>query len=687
MISVFDIGNTNFEGNGDAVLFPTEGKMKVVAGGDYSITMTHPIDPEGKWTHLVPGAVIRIPVPEEEIENAYAGLEADVYKTLDKADLREGPSEPTTITYSTWSQYYTYSVGSKVTSGGKNYECTYWDGNSIHRANSPGGSDWWKEIPRKTTGAAALVTLSANTEIYWMEDYDTTWAKVTTFYGIVGYVKKALIQYVKHLTPSETLPRIITTQLFRIERPVIDTKNRTISVTAKHVSYDLAGILIQNVKVTQASPAMAIGRLMDGMMIDYRGTIATNLDAEECGTYTNEIKGKNGIFVLLDPDKGIVSTFDAAFKRDNWDLFVMKREETDRGYSLRYGKNVLGISWTRKSDGLVTRVVPVAKDEAGNDLYLPEKWVDSPHIGDYPVIRMEQLSVKGQVGKAKDDAESETWTENDLLDEMRTKAGERFSVDKADQIGVEVTVDFAQLGKAEEYAGKTLSEKVLLYDTVTVENTEIGLSVKLYVEELEWDFVREKITALKLTNAHSYVKGNVTGYNVQAKSISGEKLTDDVAGDILSQVRDMIPEYADPDAARPSSNITVTDNLTSTSATDALSANQGRVLNDKTTYKAGDTAYMPRVSLGYGLTASNMVVYVPAKKLIPSSGLKFTKNFTPSIHKYDGSNVSTTNATYDITRLNSSFFQIVIKGLSLTVGMVYTILVAESGNISITAAT
>ena len=581
MIHVYDIGNEKYEQNGNAILTPTDGKMKVVAGGDYSITMTHPIDPEGKWKHLVPGAVIRIPVPEEEIENAYAGMEADVYKTLEKADLREGPSEPTAIVYPTWSQYNTYSVGSKVSSGGKNYECTYFDRNSIYKANSPGGSDWWKEIPSKTTGSAALVTLSANTEIYWMEDYDTTWAKVTTFYGIVGYVKKALIQYVKHLTPSETKPRIITSQLFRIERPVIDTKGRTVSVTAKHVSYDMAGILIQNVKVTQASPAMAIGRLMDGMMIDYRGTIATNLDAEECGTYTNEIKGKNAIFVLLDPDKGIVSTFDAAYRRDNWDVFVMKRDTVDRGYKLRYGKNVLGINWTRKSDAIITRVVPVAKDESGDDLYLPEMWVDSPHINDYPVIRMEQLSVKGQVGKAKDDAESETWTESDLLEEMRTKAGERFSVDKADEVGVEITVDFEQLHNSYEYPELAQFEKVLLYDTVTVEDPNIGLSVKLYVEEMEWDFVREKITALKLVNAHDYGGKTVTGYNVQAKSISGEKLTDDVAGDILDQVRDMIPEYADPDAARPSSDIHVVDALNSSSTTDALSANQGRVLDEK----------------------------------------------------------------------------------------------------------
>ena len=616
MICVYDIGNSNYTGNGNAVLQPKECKLKNVAGGNYDLTMTHPIDPEGKWKHLVPGAIIRAPVPREEIENAFAGYDADVYKTTEQADLREGPSEPTTITYGTWSAGTSYAVGAKVTFMGKNYECAYMDTESSSRYTPPNVSSWWREIPNRTSGSAAIVTLKQGDELYFIEDYDTNWYKMSTYYGVVGYIKKSQVTYDRHLTPSETLPRIITTQLFRVEKPTVDTKNRTVSVTAKHVSYDLAGILIKNVDIAQASPSMAIGRLVEGLMMEYDGTIATNLSAEDNGTYTQQIKGKNGIYALLDPDKGIVSTFDAAFKRDNWDLFVMTKESVDKGFRLQYRKNMLGVNWAQDSSGVVTRIVPVAKDEAGKDLYLPEMWVDSDNIGDYPVIRMEQLSVKGQVGKAKDSSETETWTEADLLDEMRKKAEERFTVDKADQIQVTVTVDFEQLGDTDEYKALKGLESVLLYDTVTVRNEEISLSLQLYVSEWEWDAIREKITALKLVNSTDYKKGNVTGYNVQSKSISGDKLMDDVKDEIIGQVVDIIPEYADPNAARPAI-VTVMDsdptlawgtrskvgtvqgtdlhvtmpantdtwrpvqnNLNSTSETDALSANQGKVLKN-----------------------------------------------------------------------------------------------------------
>lgn len=554
MICVFDKDNLNFEGNGNAVLLPTEAKVRSVAGGNYDLTMVHPMEPEGKWKHLVPGAIVRAPIPEEEIENAFSGYEADVYKTTEEAALRESPSEPTAINYSQWNWQQAYEVGDKVSVSGwnhRNYECTYYDGGSQTIMVPPYNSSWWKAINDTTGGAAVLVTLPAGTELYFIEDVDATWYKMSTYYGIEGYIKKSQVAFWKHLTPEETKPRIIREQLFRITNATADTKSHVVNVTAQHVSYDLNGIIVQDVSIRQASPAMAIGRMVEGFMIPYDGTIATNLTSDDNGTYTDDIKGKTGTYCFLDPDKGIVGKFDAALKRDNWDLFILQKTNTNRGFSIRYRKNLLGVSWARKSDGLITRVVPVAKDEKGEALYLPEKWIDSDYINDYPVIRMERLSMKEQVGKDKGTGDGSTWTLSDLYDEMRAKAAERFTVDKVDRIVDEVTVDFEQLGDTDEHAALKGFEKVLLYDAVTVIHEDIGLNMVMTVNELEWDAIRQKITSVKVSNVGNRAGRSVTGYNVQNKSIGWQKLTDDVGDDILNQVRDIIPEYADPEAPRP----------------------------------------------------------------------------------------------------------------------------------------
>ena len=75
MICVYDIGNTAYDRNGDVVLLPTDCSIRMVAGGNYDMTLEHPMDPDGKWMHLKEEAVIRAPVPEETITNAFTGLE------------------------------------------------------------------------------------------------------------------------------------------------------------------------------------------------------------------------------------------------------------------------------------------------------------------------------------------------------------------------------------------------------------------------------------------------------------------------------------------------------------------------------------------------------------------------------------------------------------------------------------
>ena len=555
MIQVFDANHENFTNNGDAILTPISGTHKQVAGGNYELTLVHPIDLEGKWAHLVPDAVIKAPVPEETITTAFSGLDVDVYKTTEAAALRSGPSEPTTINYGSWSAGTVYSVGAKVTYGNKNYQCTNFDESSGYIMVPPPNSPWWIEIARTTPGSPLLVNLKSGTDLYYVSGPTDGWYYMSTTYGLEGYIKASQVAYNRHLTPAETQPRKITTQLFRIRTVTVNTKDMRVTVNAQHVSYDLNGVLIDRVKIVRKPPAQALAWLETGYMIDYRGTIATDMVSNANADYSAEISGKSGMFALLDPDQGVVPCFDAEFRRDNWDLFVMNKTNTDRGFRIRYGNNLLGVNWKINADKLVTRVVPVAKDEDGEDLYLDgTKWVDSTRIYDYPVIRMERLKVSGQVGKDDGTETGTNWTAAALRAEMSKQAAARFSVDKADQLQHEITVDFERLGDTEEYAGLKALQQVLMYDQVTVIDEGIGLGATVTVNEIEYDIIKEKITALKLTNVNPYNVKNVSGFNVLVNTITGDKLTDDAGDEIVVEAVDKAVDesndYTDKKAAQ-----------------------------------------------------------------------------------------------------------------------------------------
>lgn len=591
MISVYDIGNETYVGegnyakNGDAVLTPLSCKARLVAGGSYDLTLVHPIDPEGKWKHLVPGAIVKAPVPRETIENARAGYDADVYVMITDTGLRETMTEPEAITYQYWVNGREYSAGDRVTIhetyatdwNGRNFQAVVDIVNAASTAPPP-TTYYWQEIARYTSGPNVLATLPAGTELYLVADVDATWYQMSTYYGITGYVKKSEVTFSRHLSPSETQAHVIEEQLFRLREPVIDDDANTVTVTGMHVSYDLNGVLVSDISLSQASPGYALSRITEAFMIGYRGTIATNLTAADNGTYTGDIKGKNGMFALLDPDCGIVARFRAKFTRDNWDLFVMTRTDVDRGYRIRYGKNARGIQWKQSSTALVNRVVPVAKAENGEDLYLPEMWIDSPLINSYPVIIMERLQVKGQVGKDDGTGTDTVWTEAALLDEMRAKATERFTVDHADVIAEEVTIQIEQLGDMVEFAWLKDLETILLYDQVKAVEERTGMNLTLYVTEIEYDCIRKKVAGLKLSNNDGRRGGNVTGYNIQNNSIGSAKLTDEAKAELIEQAMYQAQDVSA--AAAEKVAVTVEDNLTSTSAENALSAKQGKVLNE-----------------------------------------------------------------------------------------------------------
>ena len=539
MIQVYDPTNTSFDKNGDVIILPISGSVHQVAGGNYDLTMVVPIDPEGHWAHLVPEAIVRAPVPDEIIETAYSGLEADLYRTTSSAALRSGPSEPESITYPAWSASSGYSVGSRVTYSGHNYQCNHWEAESGQTQVPPPNNPWWTRIADQTSGSPVLVNLASGKDLYYVSGPSSGWYKMMTTYGLEGYIKSSQVTYVKHLTPEETKPREISTQLFRVKSVTVETREMRVTVNAQHVSYDLNGILIRELTLTRQSVAFSLARIEDALLIPYPGSFATNLTDTTNTSYTAEISGKSGMWCILDPDNGIVPCFGAAFRRDNWDLFIMQQTNEDRGFRIRYGNNMQGINWKVSSENLITRVMPVAKAENGNNLYLDGTiWVNSPNISNFPRIRMERIKVAGQVGKDDGSGTGTTWTTETLRAEMAKQANARFTIDKVDQLAHEITVDFAMLGNTVEYEWLHDLQKVLLYDTVVAIDERVGMGASVIVTELEYDIVKKKITALKLENVRAYRVKNVSGFNVLNNSIDGDKLTDDAGDELIDQARD-----------------------------------------------------------------------------------------------------------------------------------------------------
>ena len=113
MITIYAPNAQDFSTLGLGALAPYECTIEEQAGGMYELTMTHPMDAEGKWLNIGVGCIVKAPAPVREtplVESEIVGegeatepvtVTRKIYKvrtnTGANLHLRQGPSTSTRI--------------------------------------------------------------------------------------------------------------------------------------------------------------------------------------------------------------------------------------------------------------------------------------------------------------------------------------------------------------------------------------------------------------------------------------------------------------------------------------------------------------------------------------------------------------------------------------------------------------
>ena len=61
MIQIYKPENTDYKHNGDMTLLPDEATIHVILNGEWTATLEHPIDAEGRWKYIVDNTVVKMP--------------------------------------------------------------------------------------------------------------------------------------------------------------------------------------------------------------------------------------------------------------------------------------------------------------------------------------------------------------------------------------------------------------------------------------------------------------------------------------------------------------------------------------------------------------------------------------------------------------------------------------------------
>ena len=320
-----------------------------------------------------------------------------------------------------------------------------------------------------------------------------------------------------------------TEQCFRIYSVAVDTANHEVAVEARHISYDFMGNMCGRLPTQMGTYVVnALAKMRNALFTPDDRILATNITRR---VNLGDRSFVNPIKFLLDPEYGLVQRARARLVRDNNDFYLLGNDEpADRGYEIAYGKNMTGISWSKSTDEVITRIVPLGEDADGKTLLLPEKWMDSPHIGEYPVVHTGTLTVSDAKEVVVDEDDEETPSEDitpmskeECYALMRQAVADEFAKG-CDLPDLTLEIDFIHIGDTEEYRQYRNLERVFLYDLVRIRHAPTGFVAKAQVSGYEWNALTRRYNSITVGNVFAVESSAVAGYQLAEGAVTATKI-------------------------------------------------------------------------------------------------------------------------------------------------------------------
>lgn len=253
-----------------------------------------------------------------------------------------------------------------------------------------------------------------------------------------------------------------TPQIFRIYK-VGKTIKGKFTVNAQHISYDLSGKVITTGSASSAAEACVLLEAQAGAFtIDTDKTTVGAFNIDAPASVRSFFGGKAG---------SLLDVYGGEWYFNNYTASLKASRGTDRGVTIRYGKNLTDLSQVLDMSNLVTGVIPYYIDP--NGVKTVGTRVDTGLALDVP--RDIALDFSSDV-----DPESSV----PIATQLGTLATRYISNNNLVAVSNAITLDFVQM--------QGLTERVDLCDTVKIYFEPLGLAVTAKCIKTVWDVLRER---------------------------------------------------------------------------------------------------------------------------------------------------------------------------------------------------
>lgn len=288
-------------------------------------------------------------------------------------------------------------------------------------------------------------------------------------------------------------------QAFRIKSIEKDDALGGINIHALHISYDLAGNFIEDTFIQNKGGDGAIKQLLEKTTLPHNFIGTSNIP----GPFNSRIVRENVLTALLgNEENSFVSRMGGQFERDNFRINWLKSMGEDRGVKIKYRKNLVGLRFKEDYTNIVTRIMPQGFDT----LFLPEKYIDSPLINDYPNIVIRKVKFDSIKSKQINKDDKDALEHQEALKLLKQKAKEYIST--VDKPKITADVDFVDLAQTIEYAKYKQLETVYIGDIVTIIHGPFNLNFKKQVTSYRYDPIEDRYIFITLGEVENVINNS-----------------------------------------------------------------------------------------------------------------------------------------------------------------------------------
>lgn len=309
-----------------------------------------------------------------------------------------------------------------------------------------------------------------------------------------GNLQNRRIIFSKHDPYSEPQPF----RIYRITRPM----NGIVSIYARHISYDLAGIPVGVFDANNAQSAMQ-GLKNNSLVANpflFETTMPTvaNFSCQYPQPCRNLLGGQEG---------SILDVYGGEYEWDEWTVHLQSRRGSDNGVRITYGKNLIDIEQDENIANLKTGIIPYwINSETGEVIYSSPQIIQAP--GEFNFSSVVPVDFGEQF-------------ESQPTPQELAEAGQEYITDN--KIGVptvSIDLSFAQLEQYSLYESTEALERVRIGDTVHVFFTQLGINVSSRVVETNYDPILNRYNSVSVGSVRADIAGTIADQQQQIDDLT-----------------------------------------------------------------------------------------------------------------------------------------------------------------------